>query len=299
MMQVSPDKIKILIIGEEYHAKVFNQQLENYEKSIFEPKFYSKLPSSEELKHFDIFHLISSPLPVLKKLTYYSKPILYHWIGTDVYRFINDNFLKKYFKKLIINSPNVHNLVVSENLKSELKKLSINSTILPLTNLKIIDDLHEMPDKFSVLSYVPKLRWDFYHGDLIKELSVRQPEIDFHILAAGNKNSGRANLFFYDFVEDTTEFYKKCSALIRFTAHDGLPKMVLEALSYGRQVLWNQPFPYCNLVNDINECLTVLKKLEADCPLNIEGKKYVNDSFNESKIIDTYYQFCQGILFKQ
>ena len=298
-MLTPPDKIKILLIGEEYHAKVFNQQLENYEKSVFEPKYYSEPPSDEVLTQFDLFHLISSPLPLIKKFRLNLKPVIYHWIGTDVYRFINDNYLKKFFKKIIIKSKNVHNLVVSENLQNELEKFGIGSRILPLTKLNTVNDIPEMPAKFSVLSYIPKHRWDFYHGDLIIDLAARLPEIDFHILATGKKSSERANIFYYDFIEDVTPFYKKCSVLIRFTIHDGLPKMVLEALSYGRQVIWSESFPHCFKVNDLNECISVLKKLESNCPINIAGKEFVEHNFNESKVISHYYQLCQEILFKK
>ncbi|MBE0572442.1 MAG: hypothetical protein IH618_12935 [Ignavibacteriaceae bacterium] len=297
-MLIPPEKIKILLLGEEYHAKVFNEQLENYEKSVFEPKYYNELPSNEVLETFDLFHLISSPIPVIKKLRRYKRPVFYHWIGTDVYRFINDAFIKRFFKKLIINSPIVRNLVVSENLKYELQQYRVESTIFPLTKLKFVDDIPPLPEKFSVLSYVPKNRWDFYHGDLITELSIKMPDVDFHILAAG-KNSGRTNLFFYDFIHDTIPFYKKCSVLLRFTVHDGLPKMVLEALSNGRQVLWNETFPHCFAVNNLDECVEILNKLKLNCPLNTEGKKFVQDSFNESKIIGSYYQLCKNILFNQ
>lgn len=298
-MLIPPEKIKILLLGEEYHAKVFNEQLENYEKSVFEPKYYNELPSNEVLEKFDLFHLISSPIPVIKKLRRCKKPIFYHWIGTDVYRFINDAFIKRFFKKLIINSPIVSSLVVSENLKYELQQYSVESSILPLTKLKFVNEVPALPAKFSVLSYVPKNRWDFYHGDLINELSIKMPDVDFHILAAGRKNSSRPNLFLYDFVDDTIPFYKKCSVLLRITVHDGLPKMVLEALSYGRQVLWNESFPHCLTVKNLNECVGVLNKLKLDCTLNLEGKKFVQDSFNESKIIGSYYQLCINILFNQ
>lgn len=298
-MSVLPKKIKIFLMGEEYHAKEFCEQLEIYEKSVFEPKFYKDLPSNEVLSSFNIFHLISSPLPVIKKLRHYSKPIFYHWIGTDVYRFYNDYFFKRNLKKIIINSSKVFNLVVSENLKCELEKFDINSKILPLTKLKVIDDLPPMPSKFSVLTYIPKKRWDFYNGDLINELSLRLPDIDFHLLAVGEDHSGKPNVFYYNFVEDSSSFYKKCSVLLRLTLHDGLPKMVLEALSYGRQVLWNESFPYCFQVKDLNECIEVLKKLKSDCPINIEGKKFVDDSFSESKIIGDYYQLCNDILLNQ
>jgi len=298
-MPISPDKIKILLLGEKYHAKVFNEQLENYEKSVFEPKYYDKLPSNEVLETFDLFHLISSPITIIKKLTGYKKPIIYHWIGTDVYRFINDRFLKRFLKKQMIDSPLVCNLVVSENLKNELEQYRVESSIIPLTKLKFVNDASSLPKKLSVLSYVPKNRWDFYHGDLITELSIKMPDIDFHILAAGKENSGRPNLFLYDFVTDTNQFYSKCSVLLRITAHDGLPKMVLEALSNGRQVLWNESFPHCFAVNNLDECVEILNKLKLNCPLNTEGKKFVEDSFNELKIIGSYYQLCQRILFNK
>lgn len=298
-MSISPDKIKILLLGEKYHTKVFNEQLENYEKSVFEPKYYDKLPSNEVLDTFDLFHLISSPITIIKKLTRYKKPIIYHWIGTDVYRFINDRSLKRFLKKQMINSPLVCNLVVSENLKNELQQYSVESSIIPLTKLKFEDDVMTLPTKFSVLSYVPKNRWDFYHGDLIIELSRKMPDVDFHILAAGKENTGRPNLFLYDFVADTIPFYKKCSVLLRITAHDGLPKMVLEALSFGRQVLWNESFPHCFTVKNLDDCIETLNKLKFDCSINTEGKKFVEDSYQESKVIGSYFKLCQKILFNR
>lgn len=298
-MPIPPEKIRILLLGEEYHAKVFTEQLENYEKSVFEPKYYNELPSNEVLEKFDLFHLISSPIPVIRKLRRYKKPVFYHWIGTDVYRFINDVFIKRFFKKLIINSPIVRSLVVSENLKFELQQYGVESSIIPLTKLKFVNDVPPLPEKFSVLSYVPKNRWDFYHGDLITELSIKMPDVDFHILAAGKENSGRPNLFLYDFVKDAIPFYKKCSVLLRITVHDGLPKMVLEALSYGRQVLWNEPFSHCFTVKNLDDCIENLNKLKLNCSLNTEGKKFVEDSFKESKIIGNYYKLCQKILFNQ
>lgn len=298
-MPIPHEIIKILLLGEEYHAKVFNEQLENYEKSVFEPKFYNELPSNEVLKNFDLFHLISSPITVIKKLSCYKKPIFYHWIGTDVYRFIHYTYLKRFLKKLVISSPLVFNLVVSENLKNELKQYSVESSIIPLTKLKFVDEVPALPAKFSVLSYVPKNRWDFYHGDLITELSKKMPDVDFHILAAGTENSGRRNLFLYDFIDDAIPFYKKCAVLLRITVHDGLPKMVLEALSNGRQVLWNESFPHCFTIKNLDECVEILNKLKLNCPLNTEGKIFVEDSFNELKIIGSYYQLCQRILFNK
>jgi hypothetical protein len=295
-LSINYGKIKILLYGEKYHAKAFCKQLENYEKGIFEPKYFDELTPGLSYDEFDLFHLISSPLPVIKKLNKYKKPILYHWIGTDVYRLIKDSLLKRTFKKFVIQSSYVKNLVVSENLKNELNHHNISSTILPLTKLKFIDEIPLFPDKFSVLAYVPEDRWDFYNGDLILELAEKLPQTEFHILASGNRKSNLPNVFFYDFVEDVTPFYKRCSVLVRVTVHDGLPKMVLEALAYGRHVLWNGSLPYCFKVNSIDECVMVLNKLKGETKANEKGKIFAEQNFNPGKILDEYLSLCLKLI---
>lgn len=290
-----PDKIKIFLHGEKYHAKVFCEQLENYEKGIFEPKYFEKLDSQINYDEFDLFHLISSPLTVIKKLNKYNKPILYHWIGTDVYRLINDSFIKKLLKKNLINLSNVKNLAVSENLKAELAEQKISTDILPLTKLNFVDEIPPLPERLTVLAYVPENRWDFYNGDLILKLAEKFPEINFHLLAADKKSSGLPNVFTYGFIEDVTQLYIKCSVLIRITEHDGLPKMVLEALYYGRYVLWSEAFPHCFKVNNLDDCTAALNKLKSDAKLNLKGKEYIEKNFNTNNILHDYFNLCRKL----
>ena len=71
-------KIRILILGEEYHAKAFYEQLKNYEKDIFEPKYIANIEEHLDYGDFDLFHFISTPLPVIRKLSKLKKPIFYH-----------------------------------------------------------------------------------------------------------------------------------------------------------------------------------------------------------------------------
>ncbi len=295
-MSIKPNKIKILLHGEEYHAKVFCEQLENYEKGIFEPKYFDELTSKLNYNEFDLFHLVSPPIRVIKKLKKYNKPILFHWIGTDVYRFIKDPPVKRALKKFLIQSANVNSLVVSENLKRELNQFNISSILLPLTKLNFIDKIPPLPGKFSVLTYVPEKRWDFYNGDLILELAQKIPEVEFHLLAAGKKITKLHNVFIYDFIEDVIPFYNDCSALLRITVHDGLPKMVLEALSYGRYVLWSESFPYCFKVNNLTECITVLNKLKLNTFPNSEGKEFVEKIFDTNNILEDYLSICQKLI---
>lgn len=297
MTHLSP-KIKILILGEEYHAKAFNEQLKNYEKGIFEPKYISSFNESLNYSSFDLFHLISSPLPFIKRVNKFNKPILYHWTGTDVYRFINDSYIKRLLKKYFIFSPLVKNLVVSDNLKSELSQFNVKSTVLPLVELSRKKDIHPLPEKFSILTYVPYKRWEFYNGDMILKLAEKFPDIDFHLLAAEGKIVKLSNVYTYGFVEDVTPFYKNSSVLVRITKHDGLGKMVVEALSYGRQVLWNMPFPHCILVNTLEDCMVTLNSLKKKQELNLAGKAYVEQNFNRKKILDNYYYLCKNLINK-
>ncbi len=295
-MSGKPNKIKILLHGEKYHAKAFCEQLENYKKGIFEPKYFDQLTQAINYYEFDLFHLISPPIRVIRKLNKYKKPVLFHWIGTDVYRFINESSIKRRLKKFFIESENVKNLVVSENLKEELNLFNISSAILPLTKLNFIDEIPPLPEKFSVLTYIPEKRWDFYNGDLILELAEKMPDIEFHLLAADKKRSGPPNVFIYGFIEDVIPFYKKCSALIRVTLHDGLPKMVLETLSYGRYVLWSESFPHCTKVNNLDECISALNKLKMNSSPNTVGKKFVEENFNQDKILDDYLTMCKKLI---
>ena len=96
-MTYSSSKIKIIILGEEYHAKVFCEQLKNYKKGIFEPKYITGIGELSRSSSIDLFHLISPPLPVIRRVSKFKKPIFYHWIGTDVYRIINNSYVKQLF----------------------------------------------------------------------------------------------------------------------------------------------------------------------------------------------------------
>jgi len=289
-------KIKILSFGETYHTKSFVDQLEKYGEGNCDVKYCDKLKEEINYEEFDIIHLISSPLPILRQLTRYNIPLIYHWIGTDVYRIINDSVFKRWLKKRILKSTKTTNVVVSPALQMELKQIGIDSIVLPLVKLNFIDDCPALPQKFSILAYIPQDRWDYYHGDLVLQLAAKLPEVDFHILAGGNKFVNLSNVFIYDFIDDINSYYLNNSILLRFTIHDGLPKMVIEALAYGRHVLWNNPFPNCHYVQSIKDCIDVINRLKANPSVNKKGKEYVESTFRPEKIVDDYLNICNKVI---
>ena len=288
--------IKVLLHGMPYHTKVFEEQLREFSNGIFEPVYCENLSDNFEFTHFDLFHLISTPLPTLKKFVKYNKPVFYHWIGTDVYRILNDFYIKRWMKKRLIAQSGIFNLVVSESLKIELAQIGISSEILPLVNLDFVKECPPFPEKYSVLTYIPRDRWDFYHGDLIMGLARELPDVDFHILAVGDISQKPDNVFTYGFIDDVAPFYKNSCVLIRLTTHDGLPKMILEALSYGRQVLWSEKFPYSYFVKNQDDCMEALISLKSNISINQAGKEFVETHYHPQKICSDYLTLCRKLI---
>jgi glycosyltransferase involved in cell wall biosynthesis len=63
---------------------------------------------------------------------------------------------------------------------------------------------------------------------------------------------------------DLHDLYRNVTALIRFTPRDGLSLMVVEALSFGRHVLWTQPLPFVRRIRRYRDMeREVLELLEA------------------------------------
>ncbi len=60
---------------------------------------------------------------------------------------------------------------------------------------------------------------------------------------------------------DLQSAYNRCTAMIRFSPHDGLSIMVLEALIFGRHVLWTQDFPFTRRVSDFNDIEQEIRRL--------------------------------------
>jgi hypothetical protein len=290
------NKLKVVLLGEPYHARVFSNQINETLKNILIAEYFESYSEDLAFKDVDIIHLISPPLKLVKKLLVYKKPIFFHWIGTDVYRFAKDSFLKKQIKKLLIKSSGIHNLAVNSKLKEELEDMGILSEVLPLVKLDFVKEPPPFPEKFSVLAYLPKPRWQFYKGDMIMQIAGLLPEIDFHVLSSGNISNKPLNVSTYDFIEDMDAAYKRSNVLLRITEHDGLAKMVLEALSYGRHVIWSSPFPYAHLVDSVEKSITTIKSLKNNPDYNLEGKKFVELNYNPVNICSDYSNMCKQIV---
>ncbi len=293
MGKLSP--VKVLLTGMPYHASALAEQLERFAGDELEA-LYSETPTAEQFSAGDVLHLISAPLPDLLKLRKYGKPIIYHWIGSDVLRIIEDPPLKRLFKRILIKAAPARHYAVSEPLCRELHQAGIAAAHLPMVQASLPDEPLPLPEKFAVLCYLPEDRWQFYRGDLTLQIAEALPDIDFHIVAAAREGNNFPNLCFHGFVKDMQPLYARCQVLLRMPLHDGLPKMVLEALSYGRQVLWNYPFPHCRFVRDKESAIKILRELSARPVLNSAGHQFVRENYHPEKLARQYLELYRSIL---
>jgi len=276
-------RIKIGIYGPIYHTNLLVNQINN-----IGGKFYAKNVINNRFSHdCDIYHGIHAFLSkrfVFTKLL--GKKNICHWIGTDVFEIVNNKNLQKirYFLDEFINV----NVAVTQTLINELRGIGIKSKLIPIVsdfnNIKILP----LPKKFTVLTYIPHHRLNFYNFEIILSLIKKNPEIQFIVLA----NSGEGmpkydNVKYVKWCENILKYYYQSTVILRIPKHDGLSLTVLEALSCGRQIIWNYLFPHCHYSSsDFDSIQSVLEKIKKNPELNVEGSNYVKKNFSITKVVE-------------
>lgn len=175
------------------------------------------------------------------------KPRVVHWVGSDIARLHENPKLQA-----LLTGPRVSHLAEVAWTAEELKNLGFHARIAPLPPRLQPAECAPFPERFTVLLYVPRTRADFYGRRHFERLMRRLSDKPIKYVIAGG---GHLNVPPGVDVEDLGwrgdmgQVYAKASVLIRFTPRDGLSLMVLEALSFGRYVLWTQPFPYVRRIS--------------------------------------------------
>ena len=252
------------------------------------------------LRNIDIFHLVycldkvGTPSIIFSKLL--GKKAICHWVGTDVLLAIS----KKRYKYLIksINSFVDMHLAGSETLIEELKNIGIEASLMPLIPKTINVFVKPFPKKFRVLSYIPDERADFYGEPIIDKLAKEFPKVEFLIVGGkGAKEKKPSNIKYLGW-KNMASIYPKVNVLLRVPKHDGLSLMVLEALAYGRQVIYSNKFPYCHYCKNYKEIKETLKSIIKNPLVNYEGINYVRKNYNSDKIIQKLITIYKKLLTK-
>ena len=80
--------------------------------------------------------------------------------------------------------------------------------------------------------------------------------------------------------------YEQYPILLRVARHDGLPKMVLEALACGNQVIFEYPFAGCRHARTEEEASAALGQIiAAGCPVNRAGHEFVERDYGNEQLV--------------
>jgi hypothetical protein len=250
-----------------------------------------RLTSLLHLAAADVWYSIGSPLSdrsfrLVAQLL--QKPQVLHWVGSDL-QLLSDPVVARYCRQ-----NRVHNLAEVEWTAEELRSFGIKASLAPLPPRLIPPELPTpMPDRFTVLLYVPTSRAEFYGRREYERLfrAFADKRVRFFIVGRGECYTPEgADVTSLGWCTDMRSVYEQTSVLLRFTQHDGLSLMTLEALSCGRHVLWTQDFPFTKRVRTYADCereIRVLldEHLHGCLKPQIEAARFVRETYNIQRSI--------------
>ena len=174
------------------------------------------------------------------------------------------------------------NLTVADHLVAELAAIGVEAHTIPVItpNISASVSPHPMPKEFAALCYLPTRRRAFYGGAVIDRLIKSMPTVRFIVLGdAATDYSRFDNVESPGFVDNLARTIGRSSVYLRPTCHDGMPRLILEALSHGRHVVASRPYPHCQHAKDADEFQRALRHLEGRAEFNLAGREWVCQHF--------------------
>jgi len=296
----------IVIFGEhtivdQWHA------LSRGEGNFFICRNYQELSNFDPNKNTVIFFKTNTRESVKTALIIKLKGfrVIKFWTGTDVLNLQNLTYFKKIISLFLIKKCVGLHLTNGTWLTEELQALKIvshqwvsptplyfDAKEIPLKELQ----LKKEDSNKTVLIYSNEGREWLYNTKLMLEIAQATPQLNFIFIGNNALNT--------DYLPNTeslgvvtsdkmVKLYKTSHVLLRITEHDGFPRMVIEALYFGLDVIFNNPIPHTTLcsknIDEIKNILSSNKTLET----NVKGRNYALTEFSAKKWIKDIQEYTK------
>ncbi len=242
------------------------------------------------------FYLISSridrrsPQAIAARLL--RKPMLIHWVGTDVV-FALESFRAGAASRFLLD--NAMHIVDAPWLAGELAEMGVSAEYQPLPVPALRrEEPPPFPPNFTALIYYPTDPTDreVYDAETYFRLVHDFPEVTFRLVPSPPETLPGpipANLHATGWVSDMDPVYRDITVYIRLTSHDGTSFMAIEALSRGRYVIWTYPMPGAVQASGYDEVSSALRDLyerhlRGELPLNEQGRQSVLALFDTTRL---------------
>jgi hypothetical protein len=139
-----------------------------------------------------------------------------------------------------------------------------------------------MPSTFTVLTYLPWPRREFYGQEAVWKAARALPDVRFVAVGRGGPEPGAPpNIEYAGEVTAIEGQIDAACVLLRLPEHDGLSHIVIQALARGRYAIWNHPYPgviHSPSAGDAIEALRHLRDLHRSgtLGLNDAGARYAS-----------------------
>jgi hypothetical protein len=205
-------------------------------------------------------------------------PVVRNWAGSDSLNSISRETVKETTrdldKLLCANLTTTHQGIVDELLS-----IGLSCSLLP----KIIDvkfDSETVSQDFvnnGILTYLPSSNREFYGSKYIELLINKYPQITFYILADDEHVFAHyPNVKSLGWIDDLQDAWNNIGLLVRMTAHDGYPRMFLEALARAKYIVHNNTLPGVWLANNENELIEKVMDYVEQSTKNDDGVEIYN-----------------------
>lgn len=304
---------KIIIVGLPLFAERLAKSLSEFDpknRYTFLNTYYSKIDkikASLLIPRADLLFSINGSvitsgvfdLAIRKRV-----PIIMNWVGTDVLlakEAVNSSLFRKDYISYAKHFCEV------DWIQRELSEIGINSEIVNFVAFEKRFELKKpVGDRYTVLTYIPSLRSDFYQPEIFFNLASRFPQVDF--LIAGTEALEYAplpnNVKALGWVSDMDQLYDKVHACVRIPVHDGLSTFILEGLARGKDIFYKYQFNYClkaeseiELAENLKSCLEVFNN--GQWQPNTGGARFIAEKFNRDRIFGELLQHMKQVIQKE
>jgi hypothetical protein len=220
----------------------------------------------------------------------------HYWLGTDVLNTLEEARAKTLRRSVMTSIRDDLHLAVAPWLVSELESVGIHAITADIPEPhRAPASPPPLPDEFSVLTYIPKYRFDFYGGEAILGAARRLQEVRFDVVGstADAARETPGNIQWHGWVTDMPLYYAATTAVVRIPGHDGMGDTVIEGLLNARHVLYTYEVPFVRtvspataeaLVADLAELRN--EHLAGRLQPNLAGRDYALVEFDEARLAD-------------
>jgi len=205
------------------------------------------------------------------------RKIIRFWVGTDVLHALENKKMRFMFK--IFDKMADLNITQAPWFVEELKRIGIKSKFVPVNIPKIKrNHIEPLPEKLTILSYLPEARHEFYGSKIVIRLAREFPQIRFIIVANDGENLPELkNIEYLGWVTNMDKIYVQTSILLRMPEHDGLSGMVFDALARRRYVIRSVRVPGCYYAEnyeDVKKYVNAISRIENKLPQEVPAELY-------------------------